>query len=93
MSSTEQYFLVIDQLECVGKNIVPEIELTCFAVDKDEIALVSPSDHLVKDTKTYNKVLQKAKKSASKNNLMTFEIKTNLCKNRLWAHKSRGWRC
>jgi mannose-1-phosphate guanylyltransferase len=87
VSNAEQYFLAADQLEelqCssnefllepVGRNTAPAIALACFALDSDEIVLVSPSDHLVKDEDAYAKVLQKAKKLSEENNLVTFGIK------------------
>jgi len=87
VSNAEQYFLAVDQLEelqCssnefllepVGRNTAPAIALACFALDPNEVVLVSPSDHLVKDEDAYAKVLQKAKKLAEENNLVTFGIK------------------
>ena len=40
----------------------------------DEIVLVTPSDHLIKDEKEYEKVLKKAKEFARDNKLVTFGI-------------------
>ena len=45
-----------------------------MALDKDELVLVTPSDHLIKDELEYEKVLEKAKELAIKNNLVTFGI-------------------
>jgi mannose-1-phosphate guanylyltransferase len=45
-----------------------------MALDKDEIVLVTPSDHLIKDEIEYKKVLEKAQKLASEDNLVTFGI-------------------
>lgn len=87
VSNAEQYFLAVDQLEelqCssnefllepVGRNTAPAIALACFALNPDEVVLVSPSDHLVKDEDAYAKVLQEAKKLAEEDNLVTFGIK------------------
>ncbi len=61
-------------LEPVGRNTAPAIALACFALDPQEIVLVSPSDHLIKDEESYSKVLQKAKELALKDNLVTFGI-------------------
>ena len=86
VSNAEQYFLALDQLEeinktnnryllePVGRNTAPAIALACMALDKDEIVLVTPSDHLIKDETEYEKVLEKAKELASDNNLVTFGI-------------------
>ena len=87
VSNAEQYFLALDQLEelvkennryllePVGRNTAPAIALACMALDKEEIVLVTPSDHLIKDETEYAKVLLQAKELASKDNLVTFGIK------------------
>ena len=87
VSNTEQYFLALDQLEeldrtnnkyllePVGRNTAPAIALACMALDYDDIVLVTPSDHLIKDEIEYAKVLNTAKKLASEDNLVTFGIK------------------
>ena len=86
VSNTEQYFLALDQLEeldknnnkyllePVGRNTAPAIALACMALDKEELVLVTPSDHLIKDELEYEKVLEKAKELADKDNLVTFGI-------------------
>ncbi len=86
VSNTEQYFLALDQLEemqlnrnhfllePVGRNTAPAIALACFDIDPEEIVLVSPSDHLIKDQKTYSDVVTHAKSLASNNYLVTFGI-------------------
>ncbi|NLC28052.1 MAG: mannose-1-phosphate guanylyltransferase/mannose-6-phosphate isomerase [Campylobacteraceae bacterium] len=90
VSNAEQYFLAQDQLEeltshisrltthyllePVGRNTAPAIALACMALDKDEIVLVTPSDHLIKDEIAYEKVIQKAKKLAQEDSLVTFGI-------------------
>jgi len=86
VSNTEQYFLALDQLEelnktnnryllePVGRNTAPAIALACMALDKEEIVLVTPSDHLIKDEEEYTKVLQTAQELAKKDNLVTFGI-------------------
>ncbi len=87
VSNAEQYFLAIDQLEelnktnnkylleSVGRNTAPAIALACLALDEDEIVLVTPSDHLIKNELEYQKVIQRAKELASANHLITFGIK------------------
>lgn len=86
VSNAEQYFLALDQLEesnftnnlfllePVGRNTAPAIALACFALEPEEIVLVTPSDHLIKDEEEYSKVLILAKEEASKDNLVTFGI-------------------
>lgn len=86
VSNAQQYFLALDQLEeldktnnryllePVGRNTAPAIALACLALDKDEIVLVTPSDHLIKDEREYAKVLSQAKELAASNTLVTFGI-------------------
>jgi mannose-1-phosphate guanylyltransferase len=86
VSNSEQYFLALDQLEelniennryllePIGRNTAPAIALACMTLDYDEIVLVTPSDHLIKDEKEYEKVITKAKEFASENKLVTFGI-------------------
>jgi len=92
VSNVEQYFLASDQLEenstfniqhskfllePVGRNTAPAIALACLALDKEEIVLVTPSDHLIKNEEEYSKVLARAKELAQQNNLVTFGITPN----------------
>jgi mannose-1-phosphate guanylyltransferase len=84
VSNAEQYFLAIDQLdslsnssfllEPVGRNTAPAIALACLALDSQEVVLVTPSDHLIKDESSYQKVVTKAKEEALNGNLVTFGI-------------------
>ncbi|WP_066355832.1 mannose-1-phosphate guanylyltransferase/mannose-6-phosphate isomerase [Aliarcobacter skirrowii] len=86
VSNSEQYFLALDQLEelkkdnnryllePIGRNTAPAIALACMQLDYDEIVLVTPSDHLIKDEKEYEKVIKKAKEFAYENKLVTFGI-------------------
>lgn len=86
VSNAEQYFLAVDQmeefntneslylLEPVGRNTAPAIALACFALDVEEIVLVTPSDHLIKDEAAYLKAVSKAKELAKEEYLVTFGI-------------------
>ena len=86
VSNTEQYFLALDQLEemkihrnhfllePVARNTAPAIALACLDMDPNEIVLVSPSDHLIKNQDAYNKVVDKAKLLAANDFLVTFGI-------------------
>ncbi len=60
----------------MGRNTAPAIALSCMKLDYDEIVLVTPSDHLIKNQTEYEKVLEKKQKSWQiKNFLVTFGIK------------------
>jgi len=61
-------------LEPVGRNTAPAIALACLALDPEEIVLVTPSDHLIKDETAYLEAVEKAKTIAQENNLVTFGI-------------------
>jgi len=89
VSNEAQYFLALDQieenskfkiqnskflLEPVGRNTAPAIALACMALDKEEMVLVTPSDHIIKNEKEYSKVLNRAKELAKDNNIVTFGI-------------------
>ena len=90
VSNSEQYFLALDQvdeiktaniaktkylLEPIGRNTAPAIALACFALEEDEIVLVTPSDHLIKNEAKYAEVLQSAREFAQADYLVTFGIK------------------
>jgi len=61
-------------LEPVGRNTAPAIALACLALGYEEIVLVTPSDHLIKDESAYLEVIKKAKALANSDNLVTFGI-------------------
>jgi len=90
VSNTEQYFVAHEQidelkddklvnikylLEPIGRNTAPAITLACLSLNKDDIVLITPSDHLIKNEKQYQKVIKQAQKLAEQNNLVTFGIK------------------
>ena len=86
VSNTEQYFLAMDQveglptsqisylLEPIGRNTAPAIALACLSTKYDELILVTPSDHLIRDEQTYTKAIKQAKKLAIAGELVTFGI-------------------
>lgn len=86
VSNTEQYFLALDQLteikknnnhyllEPIGRNTAPAIALACLHLKPEELVLITPSDHLIKNEAQYFKVLETAKSLAQKDNLVTFGI-------------------
>ncbi|PHS58176.1 MAG: mannose-1-phosphate guanylyltransferase/mannose-6-phosphate isomerase [Sulfurimonas sp.] len=87
ISNKDQYFLALDQLnelnkkqnkyllEPVGRNTAPAIALACLHLDPDEIVLVTPSDHVIKNEDAYKKVVSDAKEMADNGYLVTFGIK------------------
>lgn len=88
ISNQDQYFLAVDQLEEVekttntayllepiGRNTAPAIALGCMMLDPEEIVLVTPSDHLIKNQAAYEEVLSSASLFAENGNLVTFGIK------------------
>ena len=82
VSNVEQYFLASDQLENnakfllepMGRNTAPAIALACLSLDPEELVLVTPSDHLIKNEAAYAQAVEKAKAFASEDNLVTFGI-------------------
>ncbi len=61
-------------LEPVGRNTAPAIALACLALKAEEIVLVTPSYHLIKDEHAYLEAINKAKILAQEKNLVTFGI-------------------
>ncbi len=86
VSNTEQYFLALDQLselhqtaqkyllEPMGRNTAPAIALACMELSPEEIVLITPSDHLIKNQSAYNKAVARAKELAEQGYLVTFGI-------------------
>lgn len=84
VSNQDQYFLALDQiedckaqylLESLSKNTAAAITLAALSLPKDEIVLVTPSDHLIKDEKAYENAIQKALEFAKNDYIVTFGIK------------------
>jgi mannose-1-phosphate guanylyltransferase len=87
VSNADQFFLAEDQfqqistlkhqylLEPVGRNTAPAIALACLSLDRDDLVLVTTSDHLVKDTDAYTAAVLQAKELAQQDFLVTFGIK------------------
>jgi len=62
-------------LEPIGRNTAPAITIACLSLNKEEIVLVTPSDHLIKNGKGYKDTITEAQKLAENDNLVTFGIK------------------
>lgn len=102
VSNTEQYFLALDQLqeldkttdqyllEPVGRNTAPAIALACMTLSPDEIVLVTPSDHLIKNQEAYISVVRRAKELAGDGFLVTFGIAPNFAETGFGYIESNG---
>ena len=97
ISNEELYFIALDQieeagytnstfiLEPIGRDTAPAIALAAFDAEPEDILLVTPSDHLIKDQKAYEEAVLKAKEFAKEGNLVTFGIKPS------FAHTGYGY--
>lgn len=86
ISNVDQYFLAVDQLaetntssasfllEPVGRNTAPAIALACLGLNEEDVVLVTPSDHLIRDQQAYQDAVRKAEKMALQGHLVTFGI-------------------
>ncbi|WP_419874601.1 mannose-1-phosphate guanylyltransferase/mannose-6-phosphate isomerase [Candidatus Pristimantibacillus sp. PTI5] len=86
VSNEEQYFLALDHmeelqlkdakflLEPMGRNTAPAIALACLAVDEEELLLITPSDHIVKNHEQYSICIEKGKQLAEEGQLVTFGL-------------------
>ena len=59
-------------IEPVGRNTAPAIALAALASDPDDILLILPSDHLIKDQNIYEECIQQASQLAQEGQLVTF---------------------
>ncbi|MDA3900817.1 MAG: mannose-1-phosphate guanylyltransferase/mannose-6-phosphate isomerase [Spirochaetes bacterium] len=90
VTSRDLHFMTVDQsddtgipgiqqkssyiLEPIGRNTAPAIALACLSCDPDEIILVTPSDHLIRDTDQYAACARDAQSLAKAGYLVTFGI-------------------
>jgi mannose-1-phosphate guanylyltransferase len=87
VAGLDQYFMAMDQideldksikadyiLEPVARNTAPAIALAIKDLPEDEIVLITPSDHLIKDLPAYINACARAKELAELGNLVTFGI-------------------
>ncbi len=85
VTNVEQYFMAKDQLEevgrkasfilePVGRNTAPAIALACLRLDHDELVLVTPSDHLIRDQVAYERALHVARELAEAEAIVTFGV-------------------
>lgn len=83
----EHYFLTLDQISQIKANITKfiiepmskdsaaAIAISCFSLPQDEIVLVTPSDHLIKNQQEYKNKISQAKLLAKENFLVVFGLK------------------
>lgn len=65
----------INIIEAVPRNTAAAIAFACLAVDKDDILIVTPSDHLINQMDLYEQALKKAIELAKSEYIVTFGIK------------------
>jgi mannose-1-phosphate guanylyltransferase len=62
-------------IESTARNTAPAIALAALSSKPEEILLILPSDHLIKDMDIYSECIEAACKLAMKDKLVTFGIK------------------
>ncbi|MBM3579554.1 MAG: mannose-1-phosphate guanylyltransferase/mannose-6-phosphate isomerase [Alphaproteobacteria bacterium] len=62
-------------LEPIARNTAPAIAAAAFAVGENDLLLVTPSDHLIRDEKEFLAQVKNAAAAASEGFLITFGIK------------------
>ena len=65
----------INIIEAVPRNTAAAIAFACLAVERDDILIVTPSDHLINQLDVYEQSLNKAIELAKDNYIVTFGIK------------------
>lgn len=60
--------------EAVPRNTAAAIAFSAFAVDKDDILIVTPSDHLIQKMDEYEDAIQRAIELARSNYIVTFGV-------------------
>ncbi len=62
-------------IESCARNTAPAIALAALSSEPDEVLLILPSDHLIKDQDVYENCVKQAIELANKDKLVTFGIK------------------
>ena len=62
-------------LEPIGRNTTASIYLAATHANEDDILLIMPSDHLIKDYKNFSNIVSNASKSLDNINWITFGIR------------------
>lgn len=61
--------------EGIGRNTAPAIAMAALSAHPEDVLLVLPSDHLIKDLDVYSECVRKAESFANDGHLVTFGIK------------------
>jgi len=61
-------------LEPIGRNTAPAIALACMELDPDQTVIVTPSDHIIRDTEAYINAVNAAVRAAEDGSLVTFGL-------------------
>ena len=64
----------IDIVEATPRNTAPAIAFAAFAARPDDILLVTPADHIIKEGPEYTIAVQRAIELAQQDNIVTFGI-------------------
>lgn len=67
----------IDIVEFAPRNTAPAIAFAAFASDADDILLVTPADHIIKEGKEYQDAINSGISLAEQDNIVTFGIQPN----------------
>lgn len=67
----------LDIVEATPRNTAAAIAFASFAAQPDDILLVTPSDHIIKEGKNYSAAISKALELAGEGAIVTFGIKPN----------------
>lgn len=65
----------MDIVEATPRNTAAAIAFAAFAAQPEDILLVTPADHIIKEGSDYSTAVKKAIELAKKNNLVTFGIR------------------
>ena len=88
ITNEDQYFITLDQSEEVGinpkfileemaKNTAPAIAFAAMDSKEEDILLITPSDHLIKNEEQYVRAVKKAGELAENGYIVTFGITPN----------------
>nr|WP_257791355.1 sugar phosphate nucleotidyltransferase [Christiangramia fulva] len=64
-----------DIVEATPRNTAPAIAFAAFSANPDDILLVTPADHIIKEGKDYEKAVKRAIELAGQDHIVTFGLK------------------
>ena len=65
----------VDIVEATPRNTAPAIAFAAFAAQPEDVLLVTPADHIIKEGPEYSMAVSKALELAKKDNIVTFGIR------------------